>query len=90
MPRPPWNSEPIGPSARRPYVERSIKHGPYSSCDLPVSEDTINDLVADYLRGEFAVDITTQPTGQIPAGRRKPDFELHWDGKTYLGEGEWL
>lgn len=57
---------------------------------MPVSEDTINDLVADYLRGEFDVDITTQPTGQIPAGRRKPDFELHWDGKTYFGEGEWL
>ena len=55
-----------------------------------MTENTLNDLVADYLRTDFDVDITTQAGARTPDGQRTPDFELHHRGKVFYGEGEWL
>ena len=51
------------------------------------SENTINDLLASFLRNQ-GFRITTQPTSRTPSGRRTPDFELLNGGSVY-GEGEW-
>jgi len=53
---------------------------------MPVTEDTVNDLMAQYLR-EQGLNVLTQQT--IPfSGPRKPDFGLR-DGGLFYGEGEW-
>lgn len=49
-------------------------------------EDTVNGLLADYLR-DRGLKVTTHPTVKAPH-RRTPDFELR-DGATLYGEGEW-
>jgi len=51
------------------------------------TEDTINDLVAAYLR-EKGIKITTQISAKVHSGTKKPDFEL-CNGKILYGEGEW-
>lgn len=56
---------------------------------MSTTEDTLNDLLADYLRSK-GVNITTQSSVHGVSGGRKPDFELHVEGKIYYGEGEWL
>jgi len=54
------------------------------------TEDTVNDLIAEYLRMECKLNIVTQYTSRIPDGRRKPDFRLIDEkGSVYYGEGEW-
>jgi len=55
-----------------------------------MTEDSVNDLVAQFLRAEYDIDILTQVSARIPRGRRKPDFQLT-DEKSYkfYGEGEW-
>lgn len=49
-------------------------------------EDTVNGLLADYLR-DSGLSITTHPVAKTPR-RRTPDFELR-DGGILYGEGEW-
>ncbi|TET89430.1 MAG: SAM-dependent DNA methyltransferase [Methanomassiliicoccales archaeon] len=49
-------------------------------------EDTVNGLLADYLR-DNGLSITTHPIAKRPR-RRTPDFELR-DGAILFGEGEW-
>jgi hypothetical protein len=51
------------------------------------TENTVNDLLAAYLRDK-GLNITTQP-GAIAPRRRTPDFELR-DGVIVYGEGEWF
>ncbi len=52
-----------------------------------VTENTINDLLAAYLR-EHGLSVTTQPSARVPR-HRTPDFELR-DGAILFGEGEWF
>lgn len=52
-----------------------------------VSENTVNDLMASYLR-EHGLSVTTQPSALAPR-RRTPDFELR-NGVIVYGEGEWF
>ena len=49
-------------------------------------EDTVNGLLADYLRSS-GLKVTTHPVAKTPR-RRTPDFELR-DGSILFGEGEW-
>lgn len=51
------------------------------------TENTVNDLLASFLRNN-GVRITTYPSARIPSGRRTPDFEV-LDGGLVYGEGEW-
>lgn len=52
---------------------------------VPITEDTVNDLMAQYLRQQD-LNILSQQT--IPfSGPRKPDFGLR-DGGLFYGEGE--
>ncbi len=51
------------------------------------TEDTINDIMASYLR-EKGFKITTQISAPLYSGNKKPDFELS-NGKLLYGEGEW-
>jgi len=51
------------------------------------TEDTINDLIAAYLRAK-GIKTTTQVMARVHSGKKKPDFELCND-KTLYGEGEW-
>lgn len=51
------------------------------------TENTVNDLLASFLR-DNGVKITTYPSTRIPSGRRTPDFEV-LDGGIVYGEGEW-
>jgi type I restriction-modification system DNA methylase subunit len=51
------------------------------------TEDTINDIMASYLRGK-GFKVTTQISAQLYSGNKKPDFELS-NGKLLYGEGEW-
>src|SRR6266571_4655812 len=53
---------------------------------VEVTENTVNDLMASYLR-ERGFNITTQPGAHVPR-RRTPDFELR-NGAILFGEGEW-
>ena len=52
-----------------------------------VTENTINDLVADYLRRKD-LQVTTQYSGHTGQGRQQPDFILRNSGIIF-GEGEW-
>jgi hypothetical protein len=52
-----------------------------------VTENTVNDLLAAYLR-EKGLSVTTQP-GVLAPRRRTPDFDLR-NGVTVYGEGEWF
>ena len=52
-----------------------------------VTENTINSLVAEYMRHRD-LQITTEMTGQTSYGRRQPDFVLRNSGLIF-GEGEW-
>ena len=55
-----------------------------------VTEDTVNDLMASFLR-EHGLNVTTQVSAHTTGRARrrtKPDFELR-DGATLYGEGEW-
>ena len=54
---------------------------------VEVTENTINDLVADFLR-KNDLQLTTEYTGQTPHGLKKPDFVLRNSGLVF-GEGEW-
>ncbi|MFQ6061048.1 MAG: hypothetical protein ACE5KV_07140, partial [Thermoplasmata archaeon] len=49
-------------------------------------EDTVNGLLANYLR-DSGLKLTTHPVAKTPR-RRTPDFELR-DGGVLFGEGEW-
>jgi hypothetical protein len=51
------------------------------------TENTVNDLLASFLRNN-GVKITTQPSARISGYRRTPDFEA-MDGGVVYGEGEW-
>jgi tRNA1(Val) A37 N6-methylase TrmN6 len=51
------------------------------------TEDTINDLIAAYLR-DSGIKVTTQVSAKVRLGNKKPDFELR-NGKILYGEGEW-
>lgn len=51
------------------------------------TEDTINDLMAAYLRDK-GIKVTTQVSAKVHYGRKQPDFELY-NGKVIYGEGEW-
>jgi len=51
------------------------------------TENTINDLMANFLRNN-GIKITTQLSSRIVSGRRTPDFEVLNGGMVY-GEGEW-
>jgi len=51
------------------------------------TEDTINDLLASFLR-QKGLKVTTQVSAKLYSGRKKPDFELS-NGKMIYGEGEW-
>lgn len=60
------------------------------SRDVPeVTENTINDLMAGYLRSK-GLNVATQLSARLPhrRTRRVPDFELR-DGAILYGEGEW-
>ncbi|MBI2126415.1 MAG: SAM-dependent DNA methyltransferase [Thaumarchaeota archaeon] len=52
------------------------------------TENTINDLMAEYLR-KHDLNMVTQMSSQLFYGRRQPDFELR-NTITLYGEGEWL
>jgi hypothetical protein len=55
--------------------------------ELPeITENTVNDLIASYLR-DNGLNITTQAGALVPR-RRTPDFELR-NGAILFGEGEW-
>lgn len=54
---------------------------------MDVQENTVNNLLADYLRGQ-GLQILAQTGVHVPSGRRTPDFELRNTG-TFYGEGEW-
>jgi hypothetical protein len=56
---------------------------------MPITENTVNDLVADLLRSR-GIDITTQTSARTVEGNRQPDFELHREGRVFFGEGEWM
>jgi hypothetical protein len=62
-----------------------------TSTNVPkVTEDTVNDLMASFLR-ESGLNVTTQVSAQTTGTTRrrtKPDFELR-DGAVLYGEGEW-
>jgi tRNA1(Val) A37 N6-methylase TrmN6 len=51
-----------------------------------LTEDTINDRVAEYLRNN-GIEIYTQVKG-VGKGANKPDFQIK-EPKTIFGEGEW-
>jgi len=51
------------------------------------TEDTINDLIASFLR-QKGLKVTTQVSASAYSGRKQPDFELS-NGKIIYGEGEW-
>jgi hypothetical protein len=51
------------------------------------TENTVNDLMASFLRNK-GINITTQSSTRVPKGRRQPDFEVLNGGVVY-GEGEW-
>lgn len=52
-----------------------------------VTENTVNNLVADFLRGRD-LQITTEYSGHSSYGRHQPDFSLRNSGFVF-GEGEW-
>jgi len=52
-----------------------------------VVENTVNALLADYLRTK-GLQITTEYSGQTETGRKQPDFYLRNSGAVF-GEGEW-
>jgi hypothetical protein len=54
-----------------------------------ITENTVNDLIAENLRTKHMIDIVTQVSTKVPAGRRQPDFQLDDKGSVYYGEGEW-
>jgi len=54
---------------------------------VDATENTVNDLMASYLRNNN-IKVTTYPSARIPSGRRIPDFEVLNSGIFY-GEGEW-
>jgi hypothetical protein len=51
-------------------------------------EDTVNNLLADYLRSK-KFNILAQVSARVQAGRRQPDFEMAGEEGVYYGEGEW-
>lgn len=51
------------------------------------TENTVNDLLANFLRNND-IKITTYPSTRITRARRTPDFEV-LDGGIVYGEGEW-
>ncbi len=53
---------------------------------VEVTENTVNDLLAAYLR-DHMLNVTTQPGVLVPR-HRTPDFELR-NGSLIFGEGEW-
>jgi len=52
-----------------------------------VVENTVNALLADYLRSK-GLQITTEISGHTSTGRKQPDFYLRNSGAVF-GEGEW-
>jgi hypothetical protein len=62
-----------------------------TSTSVPaITEDTVNDLMASFLR-ENGLNVTTQVSARTTGRARrrtKPDFELR-DGAVLYGEGEW-
>jgi len=52
------------------------------------TENTVNDLLASFLRNN-GIKITTYPSTRITSARRTPDFEV-LDGGIVYGEGEWV
>jgi hypothetical protein len=50
-------------------------------------EDTVNNLLADFLRHK-GFNILSQISANVPSGRRQPDFEITSQG-VFFGEGEW-
>src|SRR5438093_9801363 len=52
-----------------------------------VVENTVNALIADYLRSK-GVHVTTEYSGRTSEGRKQPDFFLRNSGSIF-GEGEW-
>jgi type I restriction-modification system DNA methylase subunit len=52
-----------------------------------VVENTVNALLADYLRSR-GLEITTEVSSHAPSGRKQPDFYLRDTGAVF-GEGEW-
>src|SRR3989475_9176837 len=69
----------------------SVLSSEATSTSVPaVTEDTVNDLMASYLR-ENGLNVTTQVSAQTTGRARrrtKPSFELR-DGAVLYGEGEW-
>jgi type I restriction-modification system DNA methylase subunit len=51
------------------------------------TEDSINDLIAAYLRDK-GIKVTSQVSAKVHLREKKPDFELS-NGKIIYGEGEW-
>lgn len=54
---------------------------------MTVTEDTITDLIAGYLR-EQGVEALTQISDTYPSGRNQPDWEIKNSG-LYWGEAKW-
>ncbi len=54
---------------------------------MSTTEDTITDLIAEYLRKK-GINATTQITEKIKGITRKPDIKIENDG-IFLGEAEW-
>lgn len=53
------------------------------------TEDTINELMAEYLR-DCGFDIISQESISLPGNRRgQPDFTIKYEDMTFYGEGEW-
>lgn len=60
------------------------------SLDIPkVTENTVNDLMAEYLRSRGLKLLSQETAPTVPGGTKKPDFWLANDGE-FPGEGEWL
>ncbi len=57
------------------------------ACVPQVVENTVNALLADYLRSK-GLQITTEISGHTSTGRKQPDFYLRNSGAVF-GEGEW-
>jgi len=53
------------------------------------TENTVNDLFAQFLRAEGDLNILREFSARIPAGRRGPDFRLVHQTGVFYGEGEW-
>lgn len=52
-----------------------------------ITENTVNNLMAQYLR-EQSIKVLAEETTLVRAGFRKPDFWVK-DAGVFLGEGEW-